>query len=459
MSTPTLQLLYNPGEYIPSPIAPEGVPTVADPAVTMEDLSPEAKALLKRNEQRVKERNQREYEEHRRKTDVRFTGEKPLQTEDHLFAGALVGGSGIKQGLRFLKSHPLLRAGLDIYGTGDGIVNLFTGDGVQKTLRLAKEGDTWGALKSGTGDVLNLLGAGDLIRIGSRFNRVNRTLHAFDAISPAGYDSVGKRTKQWIGDIINDKKVDIDNPSWNIDDLGKLTSEYLNRSASSLEAAKQISSQARFDAWRIYNGLPQKYGMYIPNGDGTLKYNLDKIMEIDPKFKPASAGRVDDITGSGGGLTMDDWRTIWQEDNTEWGVRTIEDTWDLHPFSRLEDQISLRLSKKIANPGSRPQIIARKLLSPLNKPMSKLEVGMITGGKPFKMHTEIPIKRTKTFINIDGISVPDYVTKIEESPVFDTHKFFKSFDELLPNFKNITIDNIVQKADWLNKTPIKSTKL
>jgi hypothetical protein len=51
-------------------------------------------------------------------------------------------------------------------------------------------------LKSGTGDVLNLLGTGDLIRIGSRFNRANRTLHAFDAISPAGYDSAGQRLRQ-----------------------------------------------------------------------------------------------------------------------------------------------------------------------------------------------------------------------------------------------------------------------
>ena len=81
MPNPTIQLLYNPGEYIPYPIAPEGVPTVADTA-TVEDLSPETKALLERNKQRVKERNQREYEEHRRKTDVRFTGEKPLISED-----------------------------------------------------------------------------------------------------------------------------------------------------------------------------------------------------------------------------------------------------------------------------------------------------------------------------------------------------------------------------------------
>lgn len=90
MPNPTIQLLYNPGEYIPSPIAPEGVPTVADTA-TMEDLSSETKALLKRNKQRVKERNQREYEEHRRKTDVRFTGEKPLVPEDWKFAAALTG--------------------------------------------------------------------------------------------------------------------------------------------------------------------------------------------------------------------------------------------------------------------------------------------------------------------------------------------------------------------------------
>jgi hypothetical protein len=141
MPTPTLQLLYNPGEYIPSPIAPEGIPTVADTA-TMEDLSPETKALLERNKQRIKERNQREYEEHRRKTDVRFTGEKPLQSEDHLFAGALIGGSGIKQGIKFLARHPFLRFSLDTIGTIDGARNTLSNNGIRKTVRLIKEGDT-----------------------------------------------------------------------------------------------------------------------------------------------------------------------------------------------------------------------------------------------------------------------------------------------------------------------------
>ena len=90
MPTPTLKLLYNPGEYVPYPIAPEGVPTVADTA-TYEDLSPEMKALIDRNNQRIKDRNQKEYEEHRRNTDVRFTGEKPLESEDWKFAAVLAG--------------------------------------------------------------------------------------------------------------------------------------------------------------------------------------------------------------------------------------------------------------------------------------------------------------------------------------------------------------------------------
>lgn len=136
---PTLQLLYNPGEYIPSPIAPEGVPTVSDTA-TMGDLSPEIKALLERNEQRVKERNQREYEEHRRKTDVRFTGEKPLQTEDHLFAGALVGGYGLltRAGSVGLLPAVAEEIGGTVGGAGMGYLGNKTGNIIDTRL-----GTTW----------------------------------------------------------------------------------------------------------------------------------------------------------------------------------------------------------------------------------------------------------------------------------------------------------------------------
>lgn len=47
---------------------------------------------------------------------------------------------------------------------------------------------------------------------------------------------------------------------------------------------------------------------------------------------------------------------------------------------------------------------------------------MITGGKPFKMHTEIPLRRTKRIVNIGDFPIADYVTKIESAPVFDSHR-------------------------------------
>lgn len=378
MPTPTLKLLYNPGEYIPYPIAPEGVPTVADTA-TMKDLSPEIKALLKRNEQKIKERNQREYEEHRRKTDVRFTGEKPLQTEDHLFAGALIGGSGIKQGLRFLKSHPLLRAGLDVYGAGDGIVNLFTGNGVQKTYRLAKEGDTWGALKSGTGDVLNLLGTTDLIRIGSKFNRANRALHALDVIEPTDYRRPVKRGLQWMSDIITDKPVDLDNLQWRTNpkySVDKVGETYLLRDDPKVHTARvdatdaekalanEIALNAREDALRMYLGFPQKYDTYVPNGDGTFSYNIEKLKESGFDFEGFGQD-YDYLTSNAGNWKSKGVRDIATDGVNTSSIHSVEDIWDLNPFQNSKIPF-----------------------------LRKIEAGKIIGGKPFKLNMDIPFTST-----------------------------------------------------------------
>lgn len=162
MPTPTLQLLYNPGEYIPYPIAPEGVPTVVDTA-TIEDLSPEVKSLIDRTDKQISEREKQEYYRRTGRDQFgRLMGEQPLQSEDHLFAGALIGGSGIKQGIKFLARHPFLRFSLDTIGTVDGARNTFSNNGIRKTIRLIKEGDTWGALKSGAGDIFNIASFGDL---------------------------------------------------------------------------------------------------------------------------------------------------------------------------------------------------------------------------------------------------------------------------------------------------------
>lgn len=91
MPTPTLKLLYNPGEYVPSPIAPEGVPTVVDVA-TMEDVSPAVRRLIDRTNRNISEREKQEYYARTgRDQHGRLVREQPLQSEDWKFAAALTG--------------------------------------------------------------------------------------------------------------------------------------------------------------------------------------------------------------------------------------------------------------------------------------------------------------------------------------------------------------------------------
>ena len=73
--------------------------------------------------------------------------------------GAL--GAAIK-GVQKLYSNPLARTAFDVIGTGDAINNAISDNGIQKTARLWKEGDTWGTIKSAAGDVLDIAGVGDM---------------------------------------------------------------------------------------------------------------------------------------------------------------------------------------------------------------------------------------------------------------------------------------------------------
>lgn len=67
-------------------------------------------------------------------------------------------------------SNPIVRSILNTVGTIDGIRNAASKNGVRKTIRLAKERDYLGAVKSGIGDVLDITGgigfADDIYRYG-----------------------------------------------------------------------------------------------------------------------------------------------------------------------------------------------------------------------------------------------------------------------------------------------------
>lgn len=75
--------LYNPetSNDVDIPLAPEE-------SVTADNLPPSARYIY----DKAKEINRREYAEHQRNTDVRFTGEKPLESEDWLIASTLLPG-------------------------------------------------------------------------------------------------------------------------------------------------------------------------------------------------------------------------------------------------------------------------------------------------------------------------------------------------------------------------------
>lgn len=340
-----------------------------------------------------------------------------------------------------------------------------------------------------------------------------RAAHAYVNVSPVGYDNIGKRAKSWIGDMLKGEDADIQHPKWSIDELGKSLIDYLG---PDVKNAHLIAGYTRDDAWRIYNGLKPKYGMYIKNADGTYSYDLKKINELsDNTFRPEidyeKGAHYDYVTGAGGGLTKYENKDIAEQGAKTYGVQTIEDIWDLHPFSRPSDVITKRLTaletpfklynrvrnagatslKKLANrfkyddkqisdylksaseyeqemfdPDMFPRSersyiigetinkIADKIIpkkqyyeySPLvklNKTLKQFEVGSVSGGKPFKMHTEIPYTKTMNFSDINKPTINvDYGFIQNDGLLFPTEVY-----QYEKNLKNLNLDSYIKSLN------------
>lgn len=289
-------------------------------------------------------------------------------------AAAPIIGSGIAAGLNgyaaFQAAHPFLATTIDAGFAADGIINTASNNGIQKTYRLAKEGKYGKAALSGAVDVLDLAGAGQLVNLGRKvINPLYRAGHAYVNISPAGYDKPFKKGKNLVRDLLTGKEADLINTKWEGQLHPKTTSTYLlgqSLPMSMKQEAETIATMARDDAWRKYLGLPERYGIYIKNPDGTYSYNLRKINELAKgqltpdlsytsgdlasDFYEAAAGHgTDFITGAGGGLTGNTSRlTHVGEDGTKYGIQTITDTWDINPFERPADRIITKWWNKLA---------------------------------------------------------------------------------------------------------------
>lgn len=200
-----------------------------------------------------------------------------------------------------------------------------------------------------------------------RLRPSNLRKHIFENISPIGYDKPIYRIKEAFKSALSGAEADIDNPSW-----------FNNKSAQDLNTynvgiTKNMfgphALEARFDAWRKYLGLPQKFNTWtespIVKGAYTDTKGISNL-KVLPKDQS-----VDFINSAGGNVANDiEEFTTRGYNGQKYGVSHIRDTWDLQPWSRLRGNI---IEDKVIRPLYNTTIgkANRKLSSSLHKFINK----------------------------------------------------------------------------------------
>lgn len=379
----------------------------------------------------------------------------------------------------FRTAHPLLAKGVSTLLTADGIRNAFSNNGIQKTVRLAKEGKSGRAVLSGLGDVADLAGFLDIASTTKRIlNPAYRSLHFYNTITPFSYDDPIERGAEWVKNMIANTPVNIDNPLWMIGKRGEQTKKMANEVGGALGWRNsiftdkgRIALEARDDAFRIYNGLPQKYGTFVKNKNGTYSYNLPKLKYENGSFKPVIGENYDTIGAAGGHVK----ESILNNLDGDVVVRH-EDLWDLQPFKnkntariidgyinngvqKLREKITFPLSKKsklfrpLDNSLNRFRgnyhLSESKYANKINKFFNDFEAGQITGSKPFKLDTKFSGHSTYDFIDDLGTGHPiRYIDGPAQNVLFNT----KFPDEITKfNYSNVNINDYVPNIKMTKK--------
>lgn len=309
--------------------------------------------------------------------------------------------------------------------------------------------------------------------------------HVYYNVVPLGYENPIQRGKAVVKGILSGKKANIDDAPWIKDiDWEEMAKDY--------GIPTEYFKQARIDAWRMYNRLPQKYNTFMPSNTtlGAYQPNLAAIINnpniyrqlwrnIVPnprvsRYASNDWSGVDIVNGSGGNVGdvyIDTFFGDPLDVNKPFsGIMRYQDVWDLHPFSRKNNEftntvirpltlnMANKLSRGVNDVGNRLYRLASidrqktklfrealkrgeeaaldiyadsgedviykwdtpklaKAISKANmkisdaifkgeekltkslpfkmldKKMKTFEVGNLTGGKPFKVVTEIPFYR------------------------------------------------------------------
>lgn len=200
-----------------------------------------------------------------------------------------------------------------------------------------------------------------------RLRPSNLRKHIFENISPIGYDKPIPRIKEALKSALSGAEADIDNPSWFNDKSAQDLNTYNVGITKNMFGPHAL--EARFDAWRKYLGLPQKFNTWtespIVKGAYTDTKGISNL-KVLPKDQS-----VDFINSAGGNVANDiEEFTTRGYNGQKYGVSHIRDTWDLQPWSRLKGNI---IEDKVIRPLYNTTIgkANRKLSSSLHKFINK----------------------------------------------------------------------------------------
>lgn len=272
-----------------------------------------------------------------------------------------------------------------------------------------------------------------------------RALHAYNSITPLGYDGPVERAKNWIKDMIIDSPVDIENPKW-INDA-----KYYGVIPGTTEF------NARNSAYKKYLGIPDKRPMYIENPDGTFSYDLSKF-----PIQRGVKDKIDFIGGAHGHLWNDSGVT------SDGSAYFMHDVWDLHPLSKGTKNLKESLHRTIGSDKlrelaqnfrtymfdkghwgiDRSKSSTGKLTKFLDRPLNIYRTGLIFNHKTNKVK-ELPTILNNIIDKIVDLPIFNKISKYEIGPILGGKPFeLKMNVPIKPNTDASTFDSYKYITDF-----------
>lgn len=328
----------------------------------------------------------------------------------------------------------------------------------------------------------------------------NKAAHFYVNVSPGSYHTIGRESKRmqvrrWVKDLFKGKDADTSTTKWDQDAFAEdIVGQY-----GILPLA--LIKDARRNAHKLYNGLPQDMPVFIKNADGTYSLNLKwwehrmrtddytKTLEILYRQKgidfskyvervkrgeiPILAGRRADYMSTVGG-NLEDLKTYHLGSQyeglggREFSIEELIDTFDAHPFRRsglfnagdpqhpYGDQITERVQHHINDLGDR----AERYLN--NTRLEYLEPDFdIEGLTNQEIYSRRPVSEKLKIKLLDPILYKAQLLadKVKHLTPEQVEKLIPGLHSLNEWGKNFEVGQITGSTPWVQRTRVPITKL